>query len=339
MVSSDWWLAHGGGVSAAARRWGIPRARWLDLSTGINPHGWPVPALDPAVWRRLPDADDGLERIARAWAGAPAQAGCLPLPGSQAAIQQLPELRQASTVAVPAPGYGEHARRWRDAGHRLQALSATDLPGTAERVDVLVWIQPNNPTGQLLPRGTLLACWRSLARRGGWLIVDEAFLDDPAFSLAPFTGEPGLLVLRSLGKTFGLAGVRAGALFGPPELCAAVERRLGPWALSGPARAVMAAALQDLGWQSANRLRLAEQSRRLRALLADHGLPATGHTDLFAYCPTANAAAIADHLARQAILVRRFDDPPALRFGLPGEEGEWGRLVGALACNTHHATR
>lgn len=329
-MSADWHSAHGGGVRAAARRWGIPVRRWLDLSTGINPQGWPVPALDPVVWRRLPDADDELAAIARAWANAPPQAGCLPLPGSQAAIQALPALRAPSSVAVPASGYGEHARRWRDAGHRLEVLSATDPLSTAERVDVLVWIQPNNPTGQMLPRETLLMCWRRLARRGGWLIVDEAFLDDPAFSLAPFTGEPGLLVLRSLGKTFGLAGVRAGVMFGPAALCARLDQRLGPWAMSGPARVVMAQALQDHQWQRANRQRLAGHSQRLRRLLANHDLPATGHTALFAYCRTPRATAIADHLARHAILVRRFHDPPALRFGLPGEEWEWRRLAWTL---------
>tara|TARA_R110001606_G_scaffold1937_20_gene8004 strand:- start:5024 stop:6034 length:1011 start_codon:yes stop_codon:yes gene_type:complete len=330
-VSADWFAEHGGGVRAAADRWGRPPEDWLDLSTGINPHGWPVPALAPDVWRRLPEPDDGLEDLARAWAGAPATAGCLMLPGTQAAIQSLPGLRAPGTVAVPYPGYGEHARRWRDAGHTVVAMSAHRLPALAEQVDALVWVQPNNPTGEWLPRAALLDARQRLAARGGWLIVDEAFLDDPDLSLAPYCGEPGLLVLRSLGKTFGLAGIRAGALLGPPALCLALNETLGPWAMSGPARAVAALALADQAWQRHNRRRLAISRERLQALLERHRLPAAGHTDLFVYCRTPRARRIADHLARRAILVRGFDDPPALRFGLPGEESEWRRLEQALA--------
>jgi cobalamin biosynthetic protein CobC len=323
-------LAHGGAVRAAARRHGIPEDQWLDLSTGINPHGWPVPPLDPELWRRLPEPDDGLAEAGRAWAGAPAASACLPVPGTQAAIQHLPVLRNPATVGVPEPGYNEHARWWRAAGHEVVTVDANGVEDQLDTLDVLVWIHPNNPTGQQLPRSVLRDWQQRLARRGGWLVVDEAFLDDPAESMAAFTGEDGLIVLQSLGKIFGLAGARTGLIFGPTTLCERLEASLGPWSVPGPTRAVMLHALCDRNWQQRNREQLRRDSGRLKTLLEEQGLTVAGHTVLFAWCPTPQAPTIAEALGRRGILVRVFDDPPALRIGLPGDEMQWHRLGQAL---------
>jgi len=270
--------AHGGAVRAAARHYGIPENEWLDLSTGINPHGWPVPPLDPEVWRRLPEPDDGLDQAGRAWAGAPASAGCLPVPGTQAAIQLLPNLREPATVGVPEPGYNEHARWWQRAGHRVVPIRPDNPEPPLEQLDILVWIHPNNPTGDQHPRAVLRDWHQRLAHRGGWLVVDEAFLDDPGESMAPFAGENGLVVLQSLGKIFGLAGARSGLVFAPQALCSDLEERLGPWALPGPTREIMLRALADTHWQNRNRRQLREQSQRLRTLLQEQGLTVTGRT-------------------------------------------------------------
>src|SRR5690606_22076033 len=95
-------LEHGGRLRAAARRYGIPLSDWLDLSTGVNPEGWPVPAVPPEVWVRLPEEDDGLERAASAYYGCDS---IFPVAGSQAAIQALPALLHAQRVGVIHPGY------------------------------------------------------------------------------------------------------------------------------------------------------------------------------------------------------------------------------------------
>lgn len=323
---------HGGRLNAAVERWRIPRAQWLDLSTGINPTGWPIPAIPPEVWQRLPEADDGLETVIRQWAKFPSQAACLPVAGSQAAIQALPRLRPTGRVAVPVPGYREHGHCWAAAGHEVLPLGLEDIDAQLDRLDVVVWIQPNNPTGQVLPAATLLDWQARLAHRGGWLVIDEAFIGAPdVASLAAHSGREGLIVLRSLGKFFGLAGVRAGAVIAWPELAAQLDGCLGPWAVSGPARYLMAAALKDLAWQAATAERLLEQSERLRRLLTRYGLGPWGGSNLFQYCPHHDASGLADALARRGILARRFDSPPALRFGLPGPEPEWARLEDALA--------
>ncbi|ABI58159.1 threonine-phosphate decarboxylase CobD [Alkalilimnicola ehrlichii MLHE-1] len=321
---------HGGGLRAAASAWGRPPADWLDLSTGISPWSWPVPAIPTPVWQRLPEPD-GLPDIARTWAGAPEQAGCLPVPGTQAVIQRLPHCLPPSRVGVPHPGYAEHAHCWRQAGHHVIPLPHDSVAPPLETLDVLVWINPNNPTGRRTPAGRLAAWHRQLAARSGLLVVDEAFIDtEPVASLATLTGSEGLLVLRSLGKFFGLAGLRAGLVFGPRALCARLDAELGPWAVSHPARWVMARALADRPWQVAQRYRLAGAAQRLADCLAHHGLPPAGGTGLFQYCPHPRAATLHGALAARGILTRHFAEPSALRFGLPGQSHDWRRLEAAL---------
>ena len=233
-------LEHGGKLLAAAARYGIEPASWLDLSTGINPAGWPVPSIPPAVWQRLPEQEDGLVDAAAAYYGS---AGVLPVAGSQAAIQALPRLRDACRVGVPHPAYAEHAHAWRAAGH---AVVAWDAAMGVDALDVLVLVHPNNPGGQIYARAELLDWHARLAVRGGWLLVDEAFIDaTPEASLAGLCPRPGLIVLRSLGKFFGLAGARVGFVLAEPAVLGALEARLGPWAVSAPSRWVARAALAD----------------------------------------------------------------------------------------------
>ncbi|RKT47276.1 threonine-phosphate decarboxylase CobD [Thiocapsa rosea] len=327
-------LEHGGRLREAAARYRIPVPDWLDLSTGINPDGWPVPEVPGTAWARLPEEDDGLEETAALCYGAP---GLLPVAGSQAAIQALPDLRMPGRVGVPTVGYQEHAQAWQRAGHTLVRL-ADGAPGGdhgagLDDLDVLVVINPNNPTGRRWSVSTLLDWHARLAARGGWLLVDEAFMDTtPRDSLAPYTDRPGLIVLRSLGKFYGLAGVRVGFVLATADLRVALHARLGPWALSGPARHVARLALTDSPWQEATRASLRRASARLAGLLSDDGLVPTGGTELFQWVCTLEAPAIQDRLARQGILVRRFDAPSSLRFGLPGDEAGWARLKSGLCC-------
>ena len=320
-------LEHGGRLRAAAERYRIPLAEWVDLSTGINPRAYPVPALPPEVWQRLPEANDGLEAAAAAYYGS---ASLLPVAGSQAAIQALPACFPPGRAVTLAPTYAEHPHAWRE--HALCALPAAAIADAVDSADTLLLVQPNNPDAQRFPREQLLA-WRArLAARGGRLIVDEAFLDaEPGDSLVPLAGEPGLVVLRSVGKFFGLAGARVGFVFAEADLLARLADRLGPWAVSGPARVVTAAALADRPWQEAARQRLNADSARLAALLDRHGLAGGGGTALFQWRPTPDAVAIHARLAEQAILTRLFETPAGLRFGLPGPETEWERLAAALS--------
>ncbi|MDH0098608.1 aminotransferase class I/II-fold pyridoxal phosphate-dependent enzyme, partial [Pseudomonas sp. GD04158] len=201
-------LEHGGRLRAAAQRYGIPLEDWLDLSTGIAPYGWDLPPVPAQAWARLPEINDGLEAAARDYYGA---ASLLPVAGSQAAIQALPRLRTHSNVGILAPTYAEHAAAWRREGHRITKLSEGSVHRALPQLDVLLVVNPNNPTGRLIEPARLLDWHDELAERGGWLVVDEAFIDcTPQHSLAAYSDMPGLIVLRSFGKFFGLAGLRLG---------------------------------------------------------------------------------------------------------------------------------
>ncbi|UVE16535.1 threonine-phosphate decarboxylase CobD [Pseudomonas sp. LS44] len=321
-------LEHGGRLKAAARQYGIAEADWLDLSTGIAPWPFDLPALATQTWARLPEVDDGLDAAACSYYGVEQ---LLAVPGSQAAIQLLPRLRPSGRVGVLAPCYAEHAEAWRKAGHEVIELAADGLEEALPRLDVLVLVNPNNPTGQRFDQALLLDWHARLARHGGWLVVDEAFIDcTSALSLAASAGE-GLIVLRSFGKFFGLAGARLGFVLADAKLLAALAEQLGPWAISGPTRAVGQACLRDRGAQLAQRQRAEAACARLAELLVGQGWAPQGGCALFQYRVDPRAAQLHDFLARRGILVRLFTQPIALRFGLPKGESDWQRLEQALA--------
>lgn len=323
-------LEHGGRLREAAAHYDIPLADWLDLSTGINPEAWPVPALPAATWQRLPEPGDGLEAAAASYYG---NNNVLPVAGSQAAIQWLPALLPKAVVACIAPLYAEHPQAWQHAGHKLRFLqNATLLRALAAATPYVLLCNPNNPTADRHPHDVVVDAARQLKKRGGWLIVDEAFVDPtPELSLTPLAGTdeaPNLIVFRSLGKFFGLAGARVGFVFAAPDLLARMNEAMGPWTISGPSREVARQALLDTAWQNAARPRLLAAGERLHALLT--ALGEVKSTALFATLNSPHAGELHEHLARNAILTRRFDQQPLLRFGLPSDETGWQRLTQAL---------
>jgi len=322
-------LEHGGQLRLAAQQYGMPLASWINLSTGINPEGYPVPPLDPACWRCLPEEKDGLETAAAAYYG---NDRLLVLPGLQAAIRMLPALFRPVSVACLTPIYEEHAQAWEGAGHQLRRLPTLQRALAAATPNVLL-CNPNNPTATSLSRALLLAAVEQLQRRGGWLIVDEAIADpEPENSLVALAGSveaPNLIVLRSLGKFFGLAGARVGFIFAAAGKLDRLREMLGPWPVAHPSRLVARLALEDFAWQAATRNRLGAAAQRLASCLSPLG--AVSCTALFCTLTTAHVAALFEHLARRAILTRRFDQHGLLRIGLPGPESEWQRLTLALA--------
>jgi cobalamin biosynthetic protein CobC len=324
---------HGGALDRAAARFGAG-PDWLDLSTGINPWPYPIPALPDEAWHRLPEqsALAALKQAARDYYGAPAEAAMVAGPGSQALIQGLPRLLPPNRVAVLAPSYAEHVRCWRLAGH---AVSEVTVPGAAETI--LVMTNPNNPDGRRFAPDALIGLAETMAERGGLLIIDEAFADMEAeLSMAPKAGMPGLVVLRSFGKFFGLAGLRLGFAFGPAGLIDRLEAALGPWAVSGPALEIGRAALADAPWIAATRARLARAAAGLTTLLSAHRLEPVGGTDLYRLVRSDRAAALHEALGRQHILVRDFAARPDwLRFGLPPDAQAMARLGRALGDGRH----
>lgn len=321
-------LEHGGNLSEAASRFGRPVEEWLDLSTGINPHSYPVPMLPSDIWHRLPEPNPSLISAARDYYQAPC---LLPVAGTQAAIQALPRMREHSRVAVGAPAYAEHAYQWTRAGHAVREVAYDALNTVVDDCDVLVICNPNNPTGESIRPELLLAWADRLAARGGWLVVDQAFGDvTPQMSVAAWSDRPGLIVLQSIGKFFGLAGLRLGFIAAHRSFLTGLADVLGPWTVSGAAQEIGQAALQDRVWQAAMRKDLLKSGQRLHTLLAQHGIHAKGSA-LYQWWPEQHAEAFWQHMAQHGVWVRLFKQGArGIRLGLPLTEAHWHRLENAL---------
>jgi cobalamin biosynthetic protein CobC len=329
VADATWY--HGGNLNAARRLFPNAPEPWIDLSTGINPVPWPVADIPHSAWTRLPEPSDlaTLEAAARAAYGAGPAAEIVPAPGTQAIIQWLPHLFPARRVGILGLTYGEHAQSWRAGGADIIAAhSLADFDGC----DAGVIVNPNNPDGRLIPPVELAALAERFAKRGGLLVVDEAFMDviRPAASLVP-TLPDRAIILRSFGKTFGLAGLRLGFAVASPEIGESLRRALGPWAVSGPAIEIGRAALSDKAWLDATTRRLTEEVTRLDTLLIRAGFSVAGGTPLFRLAERPDAGAWFDRLGRAGILTRPFPvRPSALRFGIPCTLSGWERLEVAL---------
>ncbi len=317
-------IKHGGNLRSAAKQYNIPLEHWIDLSTGINPNGRPITDIPSECWQRLPEDSDDLLSAAKQYYR---NTSILPVAGSQAAIQILPRLRAPSRVGVLMPSYAEHAANWQKAAHTVLEMDSTEIEAQIAHLDVLILVNPNNPTGQTFKREQLL-CWHNiLKKRQGWLIIDEAYIDCTNCSwknsLSDHPVQEGLIILRSIGKFFGLAGIRCGFVIGIPELLNNLNEELGPWAISHPARYVATAALLDRQWQQQTCDALTLQSLRLKQLLSKYGLAPDGGNALFQWVKTEQAADIYHFLAKRGILTRLFSRPSSLRLGLPKNDSQW----------------
>lgn len=332
-------LLHGGGLAAARRLFADAPQPFIDLSTGINPYSYPLPPLLPDLFTRLPDPA-ALAQVATVAAqsyGAPSPAHVVPAPGTQILLPLTAALLGPGRAAVLAPTYREHARAAALAGHRVNEV--LDLDATREAMLVIV-TNPNNPDGRMLDKNELIALAKRLAIRGGLLVVDEAFMDvgPRDASLAGEVGRNAIVVLRSFGKFFGLAGIRLGFALAAPPLAARLSAKLGPWAVSGPALAIGATALADRTWIEEARNRLTAAADRLKTILLSAGIEIVGGTALFQLARMPAASELFHHLGRAGILVRSFPEHSSwLRFGLPGTEKAWARLQKAMAAyaDTH----
>ncbi|MFA7429724.1 MAG: threonine-phosphate decarboxylase CobD [Rhodospirillaceae bacterium] len=320
-------LFHGGDLAGARARHPDAPEPWIDLSTGINPHPYPVPPLPAEAFTRLPgrDALDRLLKAATVRYGAPSPAHVVAAPGTQSLLPILARGIGPGIARVLSPTYAEHARAAGLAGHTVEEVPRLDdLAGA----DLAVVVNPNNPDGRLHSASTLL----DVARTVGLLIVDEAFLDTGGEAVDALVDTAPIVVLRSFGKFYGLAGVRLGFAICAPDRAKPLRATLGPWAVSGMALEIGAVALEDSAWAEATRARLSADAARLDDILHAAGLRVAGGTPLFRLAATPDAARIHAHLAaRHGILTRPFPaHPDRLRFGLPSDEAAWMRLDAAL---------
>ncbi|MCA0943093.1 threonine-phosphate decarboxylase CobD [Salipiger pacificus] len=318
---------HGGNLDAAMTRFGGERAGWLDLSTGINPEPYPLPAIPAEAWSVLPRHSD-MDRLidaARTAYGTPAR--IVPFNGAQGAIQMVPALRAPGRAAVLAPTYNEHAAALRTGGWQVtEAGSLRALEGA----DLAVVVNPNNPDGRRSEPGALCA----LAARVGLLVVDESFADpEPDLSLAPrLDGSlPNVVVLRSFGKFYGLAGLRLGFALAQDPLGDRLAELAGPWPVSGPAIEIASAALADRQWQAETVRRLDRDAARLDALAQGASWALVGGTSLFRTYALPDAQTAQERLAARHVWSRTFPYSDRwIRLGLPPSD-RWEQLETTFA--------
>ena len=306
---------------------------FVDLSTGINPHSYPLFDLPATILSRLPEAGRARELVevaARAY-GAPSPANVAAAPGTQILLPRVASLIAPGKALVLGPTYAEHARAAAIARHEVAEVGDFEVLAKA---DLAIVVNPNNPDGRIIERDRLLALAAGMLAKGGLLVVDEAFMDvgPRQHSLAGDVGQGGIVVLRSFGKFFGLAGLRLGFVLSDAATVDRVDTQFGPWAVAGPALEYGIRALADIGWQDAMRASLADASARLDGLFGRFGAPVAGGTTLFRYLRMPDAADLFSALGERGILLRHFTDRPGvLRAGLPGSREEWQRLESALA--------
>lgn len=265
---------HGGDLIAASERYGIAVDQWIDLSTGLNPRPYPVGELSADVFSALPYfRPEFLQQVKNYYQ----QADFLAIAGTQQVIQLLPECLPQLSLLVPQYGYREYADCWLRAGRCLdfypslckqEAVQAIDDALAADSARHLLLINPNNPTGLKFSTQQILS-WSQCLSAGAYLIVDEAFMDvSPEQSLLVAELPNNIIVLRSFGKFFGLAGIRLGFVFANQSMLARFSEGCGLWHINGPAQAIATKALADLTWQTQTRQWLEQASYLTQSLFA-----------------------------------------------------------------------
>ena len=322
---------HGGNLKEAEKIFGVPEEGWLDLSTGVNHGAYSNVELTRPSLKMLPQQErlETLLDAARVFYNVPKELDIIAAPGSQVLIQQLPSLSFHRRVSIVGPTYAEHARNWKEKGHRVNIVNGIEDINNAE---IVIVVNPNNPNGRVVTCNDLLAIIDEKIEENGLLIIDEAFADaQPEASIIPHLTNASTIVLRSFGKFFGLPGLRLGFAVGPPYQINLLEKKLGPWAVSGPAIEIGTRALNDTQWIATTRIRLQERCKKLDAIFERSGIEILGGTSLFRLIEYDRAEMLFHHLGNFGIYVRRFSEYKSwLRIGIPDASSDFVRLEKAL---------
>ena len=323
-------LIHGGQLQQVAEQYKIPVADWLDLSTGIAPIGYPIPDIALSAWQQLPQQSPELITAAKQYYQC---SQLIVTNGSQAIIKALPELNRQRNIAsqdvyLPERGYKEHAQAWELAGYTLHFYNKS-LPELNELPVnfIVVIINPNNPTGQFFDREVISQYHKKVKQLNGLLVIDEAFIDvmpdGQSYCNEVGTEEDQVIVLRSFGKFFGLAGIRIGFLIASEYWCQKFKELLGPWQVNGPAQIIAEKALSDTVWHKDQCVKLHALRLQQEALLwqtfSNKLVSAIEGCDLFltlSFHQADNAKKLYHLLCKQGVYCRLSDEQDTLRFGI-----------------------
>ena len=326
---------HGGDLEWAKNHFSKNHSNWLDLSTGINPTAYPFVLNNYFDYNSLPSNTllQNCKGACLKFFGCRNHNELLIAPGSQILISQLPHIFQNKKVAIISPTYGEHAPAWKSGGHHVELVQSLSK-AEAINPDIILLVNPNNPNGNFFDSDTLHRVAENQKSKGGYLIVDEAFIDImPEKSCSKFSDMDGLIILRSFGKFFGLGGVRLGAMIAPDEICYAINQRIGPWAVSSSALSIATQAYLDEAWINSQKHELRFCAKKMDQMLISVGCDIIGGTDLFRLVSFNRSKDLFQHLGEEGIYVRHFEyNDQWLRFGLiaKNDNSMWDRLETSL---------
>jgi threonine-phosphate decarboxylase len=348
---------HGGQLRQIAARFGIPVADLLDFSANVNPDGPPASAVialqqtidEPAILMNYPDLEEMAlrESLARYAGIRPENVavanGFVPL--LDAALRMLP----IRTCLVPVPAFVEYRRtlersRVELIPHYLTAESdfRLDLARLFDRsCDAILLANPQNPSGVLSSRDSLLRIVEWAAELKVHVLLDEAFIDFcPEASLANVADRfPNLIVFRSVTKFFGMAGLRVAYAVAGAERSKQIQEMVAPWSITSLASLAARVAVQDEAYVQRTIALNDTRRRNLRTLLGQLGIhvyPSAANFLLLRFPSSIDCRQLWERLIREYHVVLRncsnYEglDHCHLRVAVRGDD-ENRRLIAAVA--------
>ena len=325
---------HGGDLSDAVR---VNRKikKWIDLSTGINPNAYNDFNIDKTVYSHLPSGNQLAElmSIARGYYNLNQEIKICAYQGAQGVINILPNIVNKNihdTIQILTPTYTEHYRVWNDHGFKIRLV--TNIENELDPSIPFVLVNPNNPDGKLFQPKYLEELWERIRKAGGFLILDESFMDGtPDMSFRFDNCRDNVIVIRSFGKFFGLPGLRLGFVYGDNHYINKVSSLVGPWPISSSSLLIARKAMLDTVWISATITDLKMKSTALSNFLHDQKLKTVGDCYFFKTIELDNASQMHKALANHGIWTRIFNyNQKWLRMGLTKNKFEFEYLANTI---------
>ena len=324
MGNKDLNIQHGGDIDLAIKKYGGQRADWIDLSTGINRTSYPWQESVKVELRDLPSGKllMGLEKAASRAYKVAEGTDTAAVQGAQQIISLLPIcLKNYNSVAILGPTYNEYEKAFKSSGIKAETVSEVSKLSSS---DIAIIVNPNNPTGKVIAEEIL----DDLSKKVRILIIDESF---KMFSSRRIQKFDNVIQINSLGKFFGLAGLRLGFVSGPSDFIKSVREMLGPWPISSIAAEIGIIALNDTTWISEMEKILLEGSNVLHEACSTRNWKLVGKTNLFHTYATSNCLEVEEQFAAHYIWIRTFDYSETwVRLGIPTSKYEWTRVRRAL---------
>ena len=320
MGNKDLNIQHGGDIDLAIKKYGGQRADWIDLSTGINRTSYPWQESVKVELRDLPSSKllMGLEKAASRAYKVAEGTDTAAVQGAQQIISLLPIcLKNYNSVAILGPTYNEYEKAFKSSGIKAETVSEVSKLSSS---DIAIIVNPNNPTGKVIAEEIL----DDLSKKVRILIIDESF---KMFSSRRIQKFDNVIQINSLGKFFGLAGVRLGFVSGPSDFIKSVREMLGPWPISSIAAEIGIIALNDTTWISEMEKILLEGSNVLHKACSTKNWKLVGKTNLFHTYATSSCLEVEEQFAAHYIWIRTFDYSQTwIRLGIPTSKYEWTRV-------------